>query len=153
MLLYSKDCHKYEMMDSFLMINKERFLVFVYEKKNNLKIKILFFGTQETFINNFFSLRFKLLKDLLTSWCIFSKIIFFSQIKALYIVYCYQGCLGSLINTWRNKINIFLKLWHSSNSLTGLLYLIRIYETFFDYLDLLNCWLQLTYFKLLNGII
>lgn len=43
------------MMDSFLMINKERFLVFVYEKKkNNPKMKILFFGIQETFINNFF---------------------------------------------------------------------------------------------------
>lgn len=44
MLFYSKDCYKYDMMDFFFMINKERFLVFVYEKKNNLKIKILFFG-------------------------------------------------------------------------------------------------------------
>lgn len=139
MLLYSKDCHKYDMMDSFLMINKERFLVFVYEKKKQSEDKNSIFWHTRNIHKQFFSLRFKLLKDLLTSWCIFSKIIFFSQIKALYIVYCYQGCLGSLINTWRNKINILLKLWHSSNSLTGLLYLIRIYETFFYYTDLLNC--------------
>lgn len=141
------------MMDSFLMINKERFLVFVYEKKKQSEDENSIFWHTRNIHKQFFSLRFKLLKDLLTSWCIFSKIIFFSQIKALYIVYCYQGCLGSLINTWRNKINIFLKLWHSSNSLTGLLYLIRIYETFFYCTDLLNCWLQLTFFKLLNGII
>lgn len=141
------------MMDSFLMINKERFLVFVYEKKKQSEDENSIFWHTRNIHKQFFSLRFKLLKDLLTSWCIFSKIIFFSQIKALYIVYCYQGCLGSLINTWRNKINIFLKLWHSSNSLTGLLYLIWIYETFFYYTDLLNCWLQLTFFKLLNGII
>lgn len=153
MLLYSKDCHKDDMMDSFLMINKERFLVFVYEKKNNLKIKILFFGTQETFINNFFLSGLSCWKICWLLDVYFLNLFFFSQIKALYIVYCYQGCLGSLINTWRNKINIFLKLWHSSNSLTGLLYLIQIYKTFFYYLDLLNCWLQLTFFKLLNGII
>lgn len=44
MLFYSKDCYKYEMMDFFFMINKERFLVFVYKKKNNSKMKILYFG-------------------------------------------------------------------------------------------------------------
>lgn len=136
----------------FLWSTKKDFWFLYMKKKNNLKIKILFFGTQETFINNFFL-------SGLSSWKIcwlldvyFLNLFFFSQIKALYIVYCYQGCLGSLINTWRNKINIFLKLWHSSNLLTGLLYLIQIYKTFFYYLDLLNCWLQLT-FKLLNGII
>lgn len=42
------------MMDSFLMINKERFLVFVYEKKKQSEDKNSIFGTQETFINNFF---------------------------------------------------------------------------------------------------
>lgn len=136
----------------FLWSTKKDFW-FLYMKKKQSEDKNSIFWHTRNIHKQFFSLRFKLLKDLLTSWCIFSKIIFCSQIKALYIVYCYQGCLGSLINTWRNKINIFLKLWHSSNSLTGLLYLIRIYETFFDYLDLLNCWLQLTFFKLLNGII
>lgn len=137
----------------FLWSTKKDFWFLYMKKKKQSEDENSIFWHTRNIHKQFFSLRFKLLKDLLTSWCIFSKIIFFSQIKALYIVYCYQGCLGSLINTWRNKINIFLKLWHSSNSLTGLLYLIRIYETFFYYTDLLNCWLQLTFFKLLNGII
>lgn len=137
----------------FLWSTKKDFWFLYIKKKNNPKMKILFFGIQETFINNFFLSGLSCWKICWLLDVYFLKLFFFSNKSFVYIVYCYQGCLGSLINTWRNKINIFLKLWHSSNSLTGLLYLIRIYETFFYYTDLLNCWLQLTFFKLLNGII
>lgn len=108
----------------FLWSTKKDFwFLYMEKKKQSLDENSIFWHTRNIH-KQFFSLRFKLLKDLLTSWCIFSKIIFFSQIKALYIVYCYQGCLGSLINTWRNKINIFLKLWHSSNLLYGFIKLL-----------------------------
>lgn len=55
------------MMDSFLMINKERFLVFVYEKKKQSEDENSIFWHTRNIHKQFFSLRFKLLKDLLTS--------------------------------------------------------------------------------------
>lgn len=123
----------------------------VYEKKKQSEDKnSIFLHTRNNNKQSFFLSGLGCWKICWLIYVSFLKLFFF-QIKALYIAYCYQGCLG-LINTWRNENNIFLELWHSSNSWTGLLYFITDLWNLFYYMDLLNCWLQLTFFKLLNRI-
>lgn len=79
----------------FLWSTKKDFWFLYMKKKNNLKIKILFFGTQETFINNFFL-------SGLSSWKIcwlldvyFLKLFFFSNKSFVYSILL-SGLFGQL---------------------------------------------------------